>query len=103
MKHDLASIAIFAAIIAACWVLMFNALVLKKVSAPIDAQIQYETFKQSAAYKDGAVQELENMRFEYEKATPEQKPGLAALIRRRAATVPGDSMSPELYSFIHSI
>ena len=103
MKTVFAILGGLLAILALGWVLVGNDLLMTKFFAPKQEQVRRETFENSKAYRDGAVQELQNMQFEYIKATEDQKPALASLIRRRAATVPSDAMPTDLYQFIRSL
>lgn len=91
------------ALIALGWVIAGNNLAMFKVFAPAQEQVRRETFEQSKAYRQGMVQELENMRFEYIKAAPEHKAALASIIRHRAADVPRDDLPPSLYAFIKEL
>lgn len=63
---------------------------------------RHSVFKNSQSYNDGMVTELQNMRFEYLKATPEQQQMLAGVIRHRVATFQGD-MPYDLRNFINSL
>jgi len=85
------------------WFFAGNDLAMFKFFAPRQEQVRRDTFEQSKAYRQGAIQELDNMRFEYIKASPEQKAALASIIRHRAADVPADALTPELYSFIKEL
>jgi hypothetical protein len=68
------------------WLLQGNDFFLYKTFAPKYEQTRREVFKQTPSFVDGMVQELQNMQFEYAKATPEQKDALASIILHRAAT-----------------
>ena len=67
------------------WLGQGNDFFLYKVFAPKYEQVRRETFEQSKAYNQGMVQELQNMQFEYVKASPEHKAALASIILHRAA------------------
>lgn len=67
------------------WVGQGNDFFLYKVFAPKYEQVRRETFEQSRAFNQGMVQELQNMQFEYVKATPEQKEALASVILHRSS------------------
>lgn len=49
------------------------------------------------------TQELQNMQFEYVKATPSQKEALATIILHRAADYDVDKLPADLRSFIQSL
>lgn len=101
--------AIFIAIIAIVvvvalgWAITGNDLMLQKFFAPKYEQVRRETFEQSKAYRQGAVQELESMMFQYVQAGPEHQGALRALILHRAADLDENTMSPQLYSFIQQL
>ena len=67
------------------WIFTGNDFFLYKVFAPKQEQVRREVFEQSKAFNQGMIQELQNMQFEYVKATPEQKAALASIILHRAA------------------
>ena len=67
------------------WVLTGNNLAMTAFFAPKYEQVRRETFEQSKAYRQGMVQELQNMQFEYEQSDADHKTALAAIILRRAA------------------
>jgi len=73
---------------------------LYKTFAPKYEAVRRQTFEQSKAYNQGMVQELQNMAFEYAKATPEQKEALGSIILHRVADYDLDQMPPDLRSFI---
>lgn len=93
----------FLVIIGLGWFLNANYLAQKAVFAPINQQIDRKVFEESKSYRQGAVQELQNMQFEYIKASPEHKLALASIIRHRAADVPRDAMPSDLHFFIRDL
>jgi hypothetical protein len=62
-----------------------------------------EIFEQSKAYRQGMVQELQNMLFEYEQADAKHQSALASIILHRAADVPDDAMPSDLRSSIQQL
>jgi hypothetical protein len=72
-------------LLALTWAFQGNDFFLYKTFAPKYEQVRRDTFEQSKAYNQGMIQELQNMQFEYVKATPEQKQTLASVILHRAA------------------
>lgn len=96
-------VALMVAILGVTWIATGNECFLYKFFAPKIEQVRRDTFEQSKAYRQGMVQELENMQFEYIKATPEHKDALASVILHRAADVPEDAMTPSLRLFINSL
>ncbi len=85
MKVAGAVIGILVAVLALTWIVQGNDFFMFKVFAPAYEQVRRDTFEQSKAYNQGMIQELQNMQFEYAKATPEQKEALASVILHRAA------------------
>ena len=80
---------IVAAIIGVGWNLAHGRFI-----APIEEENRRLTVEQSKAFRDGTVQELQNMQFEYVKATPSQQEALASIILHRASTIPADMEIP---------
>ncbi len=82
------------------WIGQGNEFFLYKFFAPKMEDTRREVFEHSKAYRQGMVQELENMQFEYAKADPKHKDALADIILHRAADVDPSALTPELNSFI---
>lgn len=78
-------------------------LLLGKVFNPAFEQVRRDTFEQSKAYRDGAVQELRSMQFAYLQADPVHRGGLASVIRHKAAGLPADTLPPDLIQFIKEL
>lgn len=72
-------------ILAIAWAVQGNDFFMYKVFAPKYEEVRRETFENTRSYRQGMVQELQNMQFEYVKATPEQQKALAPIILHRAA------------------
>ena len=85
------------------WIAQGNAFFLYKVFAPRMEQVRREVFEQSKAYNQGMIQELQNMQFEYAKASPEHKTALASIIVHRAADYNQDQLPPDLRAFIQEL
>lgn len=98
-----AVVGIVFAVFALTWVAQGNDFFLYKMFAPKYEQVRRETFEQSKAYRQGMVQELQNMEFEYRKATPAQQDALASIILHRAADVPDDALTSDLRSFVSEL
>ena len=71
--------------------------------SPKYEQVRRDTFEQSKAYRQGMVQELENMRFQYLQSSEDQRSALASIIRHRAADVDRSTLTPELRAFLSSL
>jgi hypothetical protein len=85
------------------WILQENDLLLTKTFAPKYEQVRRQTFEQSKAYNSGMVQELQNMQFEYAKATDEQKEALSSVILHRVADYGEQNLPPDLQSFVQGL
>jgi hypothetical protein len=99
-------LAIFGGVIgfgALTWGLAYHDLLFTAFFAPKYENVRRNTFEQSKSFRSGAVQELQNMQFEYIKADPEHKKALADIIRHRATEVPEDAMPTNLQSFISNL
>jgi hypothetical protein len=66
-------------------------------------QTRRGVFEQSKAYRQGMVQELENMRFSYETADSTHRQALASLILHRASDFDESALNPDLRDFIHKL
>lgn len=78
------------------WVVQGSDFFLYKVFAPRREAVRRKTFEQSKAYRQGMVQELQNMLFEYNQAAPEQQAALAAIILQRVADFDLNQLPPDL-------
>jgi hypothetical protein len=85
------------------WLVQGNQFFMYKFFAPKQEAVRREVFEQSKAYNQGMQQELENMRFEYVKAAPDQQKMLASLILHRAADYDLAKMQPDMQTFIMSL
>jgi hypothetical protein len=90
-------------VLALTWLLEGNNFFLYKVFAPKMEAVRRETFEQSKAYNQGMIQELQNMQFEYAKATPAQQAGLAAIILHRTADYDENKLPMDLRAFIQKL
>lgn len=88
---------------AVTWGVAYHDLIFTSFFAPKFENVRRNTFEQSKSFRTGAVQELQNMQFEYIKAAPEHKKALADIIRHRAIEVPADAMPTDLQSFISNL
>jgi len=93
----------FLLILGVTWAIEGNDFFLYKVFAPQYEKARRETFEESKAYNQGMVQELQNMQFEYVKATPSEKEALASIILHRAADYDLARLPSDLRSFIENL
>jgi hypothetical protein len=103
MKSFLAIIGGVIGVGALTWGVAYHDLLFTAFFAPKYENVRRNTFEQSKSFRTSAVQELQNMQFEYIKASPEHKVALADIIRHRAAEVPADAMPSDLQSFISNL
>ena len=103
MKFTAFAVLALLAVVALGWLLTANSLALQKVFAPAQEQVRRDTFEQSKAYRDGAVQELAALRVEYMRAAPDVKPAMASLIRHKAAGVPPEALPYDIALFLKEI
>jgi hypothetical protein len=88
---------------AVVWGVAYHQLIFEAFFAPKFEEVRRNTFEQSKSFRTGAIQELQNMQFEYIKADPAHKAALADMIRHRAAEVPANAMPADLQSFISNL
>jgi hypothetical protein len=85
------------------WILQGNDFFMYKVFGLRYEQTRREIFEQSKAYRQGMIQELQNMQFSYEQASPASKEALASIILHRAADVDETILPADLKSFIEQL
>ena len=85
------------------WGLTYHELIFTSFFAPKFENVRRQTFEQSKSFRDGSIQELQNMQFEYIKADPAHKKALADVIRHRATEIPADALPQDLYNFIQGL
>lgn len=103
MRNYLFAVVAFVILLALGWLIAGNNLAMMKVFAPATEQVRRETFENSKAYRDGMVQELRAMQFQYLQADDKQKAALANVIRHRLAGFPEEALPSDLQSFVHSL
>jgi hypothetical protein len=90
-------------VLALIWLAQGNDFFMLKVFAPKYEQVRRETFEQTKSYRQGMIQELQNMQFQYEEADKSHKDALASIILHRAADFPAEDMPTDLRRFIQSL
>jgi hypothetical protein len=88
------------ALLALGWLFTGNDLAMQKVFSPAREQVRRETFEQSKAYRDGVIQEIRSMQFEYLKADEAHKAAMGAVIRHKLAGFPADALPSDLQQFV---
>ena len=107
MSDVSAGILIFVVVIVLClgvaWIAQGSDFFLYKVFAPKYANVQREVFENTHSYNKGMVQELQNMQFEYEQASPEHKAALASIILHRVADYDETKLPPDMQNFVRKL
>lgn len=85
------------------WAFQGNSFFMYRYFAPKQEAVRRDVFEQSKAYQQGMVQELQNMQFEYAKATPSQQAALASIILHRAADFDENEMPADLRAFVQQL
>ena len=85
------------------WGLTYHELIFTSFFGPKFEDVRRTTFERSKSFRTGAVQELENMRFEYIRSDAAHKVALKDIIIHRSAEVPEDAMPQDLYNFIQGL
>jgi hypothetical protein len=101
MTRVLAILVLIIFVVALSWVFKANDLAQTKFFAPKYEQVRRETFEQSKAYRQGAIQELQNMEFQYYQVGKNEKAALASIILHRAADF--EDLPPDLRVFINEL
>jgi hypothetical protein len=71
--------------------------------APRYEQVRYDTFKQSQAYNDGMIRDLQELKRDYLAANDEQKGALKALTLHRFEVYDIRRLPPDLQAFYLSL
>jgi len=103
MKLTLLAVAALVGIFGMTWLVEGNDFFLYKVFAPKREAVRREVYENTKSYTQGMRQELMNMQMSYIQADAEHKVALAYIIKRRAAEINPEDLTPELRSFIHSL
>lgn len=75
----------------------------KKTVGAADRDADREVFENTRSYNQGKVQELAKIKAEYDRASEEDKPALAATIRHRFADYDADRLPNGLGSWLRKI
>jgi hypothetical protein len=98
-----AAIVIIGGVLTLGWVLTGNELAMTSFFSPKFEQVRNDTFKNSQAYNDGIATELQNMQFEYIKASPEHQAALASIILHRAGAYDTNRLPLDLRLFVNGL
>jgi hypothetical protein len=93
----------FALILGLTWAVQGNEFFLAKVFMPKMEQVRRTTFEQSKAYRQGMVQEITKMMFDYQAADSSHQDALADIILHRVADFDPDAMPPDMRVFVDKL
>jgi hypothetical protein len=99
----LSAILALAVLLALGWLLAGNNLAMQSVFAPKQEQVRRETFEQSKAFRDGVVNDLRDMQFEYVKADESRKKPLAYIIKAKADEIDRTVLPADLQAFLTTL
>jgi hypothetical protein len=85
------------------WGFQGNEFFMCQFSAPKQEAVRRQVFEQTYSYRQGMIQELQNMQMEYVKATPSQRDAMASVILHRAAGFPEGDMPSDLRDFVTTL
>lgn len=103
MKSVFGVVGIVVGVLLLMWAVVGNEFFLYRYFAPKFEEVRRETFEETKSYRQGMVQELQNMQFEYERSTPEQKVALRSIVLHRAADVPDDALTSDLRKWLSEL
>lgn len=108
MKKEIAAVLgllllVFVVCLGLAWAVQGNEFFLYRYFGPKQEGVRREVFEQTKSYRQGMIQELQNMQFDYVKADLEHKEALASLILHRAADFPEEDMPADLRTFIQEL
>jgi len=66
-------------------------------------QVRYNTFKQSQAYNDGMLRDLQELKMQYIQANPEQQAMLKSIVLHRFSVYDINRLPSDLQTFYHTI
>lgn len=101
MKDLLFLVAFAVLVMIGAWVLIAFDLMAFKFFAPKYEGVRREVFEESKAYRQGVIQELRAIQFEYIKAEPGHKAALRSIILHRAADI--DFLPEDLQKFVNEL
>lgn len=93
---------VLAVVIGVTWLVQGNDFFMYKVFAPQYENVRRNTFENTKSYRQGMIQELQNMQFQYVQADDAHKAALADIILHRAADfdLEQNDVPADLYQFI---
>ncbi len=91
-------------VMVAVWMFAMNNYQLYKYFASKVEEVRNETFKESTAYNEGMVQELQQLQLDYVRSTSkEEKDAVASVILHRFAGYDETKLSDDLRAFLHNL
>ena len=102
-KVILASVSILVLLILLSFGLSYTSYFSYSFFAPRYTAVDNKVFHESQQYNDGMLRDLENIKREYQSATPEGKAALKATALHRFEIYPRDRLTPDLLNFYDSL
>jgi hypothetical protein len=103
IKYIFIVIGLLLLIIIIPWLLKSHDLFWNSFWNPKEEQVRREVFEQTKSYKQGMIQDLRNMQFEYVQAKPEHKSALRSIILHRSADFHVSDLPSDLQTFLSSL
>jgi hypothetical protein len=103
MRHLAIGIAILAALIAVSFALSFTQYAEYSFFASRYTAVDTKVYHESAAYNEGMIRDLENLKHEYQHADESGRTALRATILHRFAAYDNRALPPDLASFYDSL
>ncbi len=103
MKEFGIAVLAFVGLIAVGFVLNAAGFINYSFFAPKYTAVQNKVFHESQQYNDGMLRDLENIKREYQSATPEGKAALRATAIHRFEIYPRERLTPDLQNFYDSL
>ena len=74
-----------------------------KFWAPKYANVQREVFQNTKSYNQGMAQDLDNYYVDYQRATPDQKDAIAAVVLHEVADYPNERLPAHLQAWVDQL
>jgi hypothetical protein len=108
MKEAVAFLFMFLMFCVVClgldWAFTGNDFFIYRFFGPKTEAVRRDIYKESQAYNDGTVQDLQNLQLEYVQNHDDgARSALSSVILQRAAVYPEDRMPPDLRDFIDGL
>lgn len=86
------------------WAAEGNNFLQRKFFAPKEEQVRYDTFKQSQAFNDGMVQQLDKAMLDYARATDkDEKAAIGSVVLHEFAGYDRSRLTPQEQGFLSAL